>query len=502
MGTLLTTHGTHRFPECSRVLRVLISLLVICGFPARIPAAVQTTTEAARLAFDKAGYQTATIGIAILDAKSSELLFEQNARKSLLPASCMKVITTICAMHYLGPDARFQTRLYARGSTLAGSLDADLVVLGGGDPTFGSNRVDGSATSATILQSWLKAIKAAGIHTVKGSVISDSSYFPPDPIPGTWEWEDIGNYYGAGPNGLNFRDNFFDLILRPGIAIGDPARFVGVEPQLPHDIHWEIDVLTSGAKSGDQADVYSSPGSRFYRVAGTIPVGGEMHVKATLHDPGLTFAKLLMDYLTSSGIAVAGEPRNVAVRTRESATSTCLATVQSPPIRDIVRVLNKQSFNLYAEVLLMQIGAAAGGWSRNEAIERELGYLRLLQLPLDGFHIKDGSGLSRGDNITALAVATLCQRVQREPWFADWLNSLPVLGVDGDLRDRGKGTLLSGKVRAKSGLINRVRGLCGFLEANSGRKLIFAIHLNGYENTWNEVDQDIDHFLSNVAEQF
>jgi D-alanyl-D-alanine carboxypeptidase/D-alanyl-D-alanine-endopeptidase (penicillin-binding protein 4) len=110
--------------------------------------------------------------------------------------------------------------------------------------------------------------------------------------------------------------------------------------------------------------------------------------------------------------------------------------------------------------------------------------------------------MSRGDTVTARGMATLCQKLQNEPWFSQWQGSLPVLGASGDLRDRSKQSVIKGRVRGKSGLITRVRGLCGYLDAKSGRKLTFAVHVNGYENSWNLVDADIDALLMAVYEKY
>jgi D-alanyl-D-alanine carboxypeptidase/D-alanyl-D-alanine-endopeptidase (penicillin-binding protein 4) len=458
----------------------------------------QGNTSATLEEFAKPEYRSATVGYALIDADTGDALEMSGAETSVLPASCMKLITTACAMHYLGPEFRFRTELRAAGVVRSGVLHGDLVIAGDGDPTFGSTRVEGSESSVTIFQDWVQAVRAAGVREVTGHVIGDASCVADEWVPGTWEWEDVGNYYGAAPAGLNFRDNFFDLVMQPGANIGEPAKIKGFEPNLPHAVEWRNEVVTSATGTGDQATVYSAPGSRNYRVAGTIPAGAAMHVKAAIHEPAVMVATLLQDKLRAAGVRVRGGAVQ-RVLASDSGTSRALATVVSPPLRDIVRVLNKQSFNLYAEALLLASGRASGGRTREQAIAAEELYLRQLGVPLYGLHIKDGSGLSRGDYVTALAMATLCQRVQKERWFEPWADSLPIMGVDGDLRDRSKESPLQGKVRAKTGLITRVRGLCGYVQAAGGRKLVFALHVNGFEKPWTEVDRDIDRVLERVV---
>ena len=179
-----------------------------------------------------------------------------------------------------------------------------------------------------------------------------------------------------------------------------------------------------------------------------------------------------------------------------------IATFQSPTLAAIQLKLNKQSFNLYAEMMLMHTARAAGDGMRDSGIKAEEAYLKELGVPLEGFHITDGSGLSRSNAVTAAGMAQLMAALARQPHFAVWKGTLPVLGVDGDLRNRETSSPLRGKVSAKTGLINRVRGLCGYLETKSGRMVTFGLFANDYSKSWTQVDKDFDALLRAAYEEY
>ncbi|MEI7635472.1 MAG: D-alanyl-D-alanine carboxypeptidase/D-alanyl-D-alanine-endopeptidase [bacterium] len=444
-------------------------------------------------------YASATVTVAFTDAATGKPFFERDALRSAVPASCMKAITTAAALHYLGASHRFTTTLEKRGTIDAsGNLRGDLIIRGGGDPALGSNRIEGSATSATLLADWAKAVEKAGIKSIHGDIIVDDSFFTREPIPDAWDWVDIGNYYATGTSGLSFNDNLFHLYFEPGKSAGAPAKILRTDPELP-GIEWINEMLTGPADSGDQGWIYGATGSPKRWTKGTIPMGPEFSIKGALPDPGLVLARELI----KAGITICAQG-NVRYYDSEHAslskdnnegTTRVIAMTQSPPLSQIVRTLNKQSFNFYAEMLLMHIARAAGNGTRDSGIAAEMRFLKQLGVDLRGVHISDGSGLSRNDCVTARAMTDLFRLAQKEPWFQAWHDSMPILGVDADLSEREKHSPIKGKVHAKTGLITRVRGLCGLLETASGRKVSFALFANNYDTGWTQVDKDFDTIL-------
>jgi len=461
--------------------------LIRSGLMADAAATIDSLCSAPR-------YRHAVIGIAVVDPRTSEVVFERNSHTSLLPASCLKAITTAFALKQLGPEARFQTRLECIGEVADGVLTGAVVIRGGGDPTLGSDKVEGALSSGTLLAQWVEAVQRAGIREISGSVLGDPSYLPDDPLPSGWMWEDIGNYYAAGTSGLAFYDNLYHLYFRPGSRVGDPAKIVRTDPPIPQ-IRWTNQVRTGPADSGDQGYIYGQPGSWERLARGTVPLGPEFSIKGSVPSPHIVAADALRSALETSGITVRSPRRGGRVAAIPAGQPRTLAVTVSPPLSRIVHRLNKESHNFYAEMLLLHAGKAAGAQDRAQSIEAELAYLKSLGVPTGGMHINDGSGLSRLNFVTAIGMVRFLQAVQREPWFDVWLDSLPHMGVDADLKNRHADTPLKGRVRAKTGLIERVRGLTGYLDAKSGSRYCFAIILNGYEDSWVAVDGDVDIML-------
>ncbi|MBX7243903.1 MAG: D-alanyl-D-alanine carboxypeptidase/D-alanyl-D-alanine-endopeptidase [Candidatus Sumerlaeaceae bacterium] len=440
----------------------------------------------------QAKYANAIVSVAVLDPQTSEVLFEHNSSTAMIPASCMKILSSATAMHFLGPDHRFTTTLEASGIVTSGVLEGDIIIRGGGDPCLASDRVEDSMSSESLLNAWVDAVKASGIRSIKGGVLADDTFLPREPLPDNHTIDDIGNYYAAGTCGLTFHDNLYYLTLRPGAQVGAPAEILRASPPLP-GMEWTNQVTTAAPKTRDGTNIYGYPDTFTRVITGTIPLGGEFTVKGSLPAPALTAAQMLEDRLVRAGIPVDRAP-GVASETVTTSTHM-LAQTMSPPLAKIIRTLNKQSFNLYAEMMLMLAGKAAGTTSREEAIKAEKVWLESIGTPLNGFRIDDGSGLSRGDTVTAHGMVRLLAALQRQSWFETWKSTLPILGIDGDLRDRQKDSPLRGRVQAKTGLISRVRGHCGYLQARSGSIYCFAIIVNYYTCPWAEVDSDTDAIL-------
>ena len=273
------------------------------------------------------------------------------------------------------------------------------------------------------------------------------------------------------------------------------AEIIGTTPQMP-EIEWTNFMKTGAADSGDQGYVYGPPGTLKRRARGTIPLGPPFSIKGAMPDAPQAAARFLREELTSAGISVSGNPIS---SNAPASRGRVLATIVSPPMRDVMRVLNKQSFNLYAEMFLMHLGKKAGAESRTDAIKVEEQWLKEMGVDLTGVYILDGSGLSRGNLVTAKAMAQMMCGLRDRPNFQVWRDTLPVLGVDGK---SGKDLPIRGRVQAKTGYIERVRGLTGYLQAKSGRELTFALFANAYANKMSDVDKDFEAILMAFYEKY
>ena len=407
--------------------------------------------------FQRSGaLKTASVGVCIDPLAGEELALEWQADLGLIPASTMKVITTATALELLGPEFVFKTEIYVNGD--------DLVVKGGGDPTLGATSLTGD------FEAWLGALKEAGVEEIKGDVLVDASRFESRTTPNDWPWGDIGNYYGAGPSGLNFHKNSFALTFRPG-GLGEAASLLKVWPEPP-GVDFENHMLTGSAGSGDQAYAYGGPGAARMSLRGSVPAGGPFTIYGALPDPPKMCGVALKGFLEKGGMSVNGEVRVAKV---ELGNASPLFVQRSPSLAKIAKGTNHRSVNLYADSIfkvLTEEGSTRASVAKVQEYWRERG------VDLTGYVMHDGSGLSPRNTVTARQMAMILKVARQEGKGSDFLASLPVAGRSGTLRSFGRGSVVEGRVRAKSGSLSRVRTYCGYLEGESGDEFAFAVLVN------------------------
>lgn len=482
-----------------RLISASQALLALCLIlPSPCPAQPSEITPFAEKIASSKPYAPGVFAICFMDPATRDELLSINAGKSVTPASCMKTVSSGIAMSHLGPDHRFHTDVLTSGSVSDDTLSGDLVVRGGGDPTLGSDRVKGSRNASQVLDEIVSATKTAGIRKITGDVVGDDSAFPWDPLPDGWDWQDIGNYYGAGTSGLCFNDNLYHLRFQPGKGVGDLARIVGTDPPLPN-VEWVNEMRTGAAGSGDQGYIYGAPACPLRWTRGTVPVGDTFSIRGSLPDPALTCAQMLKAKLVSQGIEVAGTARSTR-GTSEGTGGNKILTLQSPTVAEIMFVLNKQSFNLYAEMMLMHTSRVVSDGRRATGVKLEEKFLKEANVPLTGWNITDGSGLGRTNTVTALGMAHYLSALMARPHFKEWKQTIAVMGVDGDLSKRGTGTPLVKNVIGKTGYIGGSRGLVGYLKTKSGKEITFALFANNFEGTMKSVDADLDRVLLKAYE--
>jgi len=398
----------------------------------------------------------------------------------------MKLPVTAAALEYLGPERRFVTRLSAAALPENGEIKGDLYIVGGGDPSPGSELIKEAPALRAIYDGWAGALKAAGVVSVEGSVVADDTLFESFQ-PGSWAWEDIGNYYAARPSALTVNDNLYRIYFRPGAAPGEKAEVLRTEPPMP-GVVFENLMLTGPEGSGDNGYVFAFPGQDSAVLRGTIPRGPvDFAIKAALPDPALFAARALTESLSAAGIKVAGRPgRGVA-----PSSSYELASSTSAPLPEIVRALNKRSFNLYAEILLRHMGLEKYGKGGPDEGRKAVSDFLAAQGVGGGFYVADGCGLSRVNLVKAGAFARLLAAVHKKPWFPVFYDSLPYPGdpdAFGHIKRMGAGTPLEGALRVKSGSLRNVRGYAGYLRTKKGRTLAFCSVVNNYAGPGSALD--------------
>lgn len=452
---------------------ITLSSLFIClvhfSF-AQFPATKVEEAYQALVNDEQARY--ATTSLCILDAKTGAVLFARNENVGLATASTLKNITAATAFSVLGKDFRYQTTLSYTGNLLAdGTLKGDLIITGTGDPTLGSWRYP-QTKEGVVLNQWVTAIKAAGIKKIEGRVIADDSLFGSQTMPDGWIWQDMGNYYGAGTSALSWRENQFDIHLKPGATAGAPVTQLRVVPEMPY-LQLINEMKTGSAGSGDNAYGYMPPFSNLGYLRGTWGIGiSKPAISLAMPDPAFDAAFRLQDTLKRLSIPCSESPTTLRIMQLDNrqlpATQQKLATITSPSLSEIVYWFNKKSINLYGEQLLKSIALKAGKTpSTRNGAATEISYWADKGIDKRALNIIDGSGLSPGNRITTQAMASILFQIQKEEWFPDFMNSLP--------ENNG--------MKIKSGSINGVSAYAGYYTAANGNSYVIVININNYNGS-------------------
>jgi D-alanyl-D-alanine carboxypeptidase/D-alanyl-D-alanine-endopeptidase (penicillin-binding protein 4) len=454
----------------------------------------------------KSGLETALIGICVKQADGTKLA-GYNENVLLSPASCQKLVTTSTALLILGPEFQFKTLLQYDGVFDAGTgtLKGNVYLKGGGDPTLGSEKFS-STVLDSLLYKLLNKIKTLGVKKIEGRVIGDDDIFESVMAPGTWDWGDIGQYYGAGPCGLTISDNMVYYSLKSGNE-GTGTQFVKMTPYVPQ-LTIINDVKSGANKSGDDSFIFGSEYSNYRHMVGTVSGNeNEFKIKGSIPDPAWFAAYVLDSTLKANGITVTKQPTTTRLL-RESQTSytasdsrTKIGTLYSPVLKNIIKQINVYSNNLYAEQLHKYISYQQNGVgtniSSNELVQTywvNKGLAKNSLIPVDG------SGLSRSNAITAQALTDLLVMMKTEKYAEDFLSSLPVAGKNGTLASVGKGTFIENNYYGKSGSMTRVRAYSGYVKSKTGKDLVFAILLNNYTCKSAEVRKICEEIMVKIAE--
>ena len=435
------------------------------------------------------GLANASIGIAVSDNKTNEKLIESKPQLSLVPASILKTITTATTLEVFGPDFHFQTTLAHSGMVRNDTLFGDLQIIGGGDPTLGSEYFP---DSKPFQEEWVKALQNKHIKVIKGNLILDATIYEPHVIPNTWVWEDIGNYFGAGASGISVYDNLYKIHLKSEDIAGKPTKVIGINPEVPN-LELTNEVLSSDLNS-DEAYVFGSPEENRRVIRGTIPKNqADFVVKASLPNPAALLSSEFRKKLSGNGIALSGVTKYEKVKI---GSSNQLSVIQSPPLRDIIRVTNHESVNLFAEHFLKHLAFQKNGLGTTEdGCKFIMQFWKDKGLDMTGFFMNDGSGLSRFNAITADQMVDILNYMRnKSAYSADFIQSLATVG-NGTLTVFTEANFPNECLRAKSGSMTRVRCYAGYLTTLSGRQLSFAIMLNNFSCSQKEATLKIEELL-------
>ncbi len=432
-------------------------------------------------------------------------IIDYQSRFSLTPASGLKLITTAAALEILGEEYKCSTRIYYDGSLSSdGSLRGNIYIRGSGDPTLGSDRVEGSLPLDSLMISWRTAIKKVGVKKIEGSIFADDLLFDHKRTPDYWNWIDIGNYYGTGTSALSLHDNLYFLLFEPANYTGQPAKILGTEPDIP-GLSFINNMKTGPRFSGDNGYIYAAPGQFEALLDGTVPAGPKIFkIKGAIPDPALFTAQRLYQELINSGIVITDYPAKLK-NFFDYTNAKLIHTTISPPLKDIIFTINKKSFNLYAEQLVKLIALTQ---NKTGSMENGLhiikNFLSENSITINGLELYDGSGLSRSNLITTKTMVELLKFMSKRPSFKSYYNSLAVAGDEddeGNFNNFGTGSLIEHNARIKSGFLSNIRSHSGYVHNRSGRLIAFSFIANNYNGRTSIINKIHKDLIIKLAEQ-
>lgn len=498
-------------------------------------------------------YTSAAWGVKAVSLDTGVTLFEHNGDKYFSPASNTKLYTAALALDRLGTDFRVRTSIYATSRPDAdGRVKGDLIIYGRGDPSIAATWNEGDYFRG--IEPLVASLVASGVKQIDGDLVGDESYFVGPPFGSGWEWDDLQWYYGAEVSALSINDNSIDLFVNPADRAGIPCKIT----TGPVTSHVTIMNRTQTVAKGTPAriSVYRPVGANVIYVSGTLALGDRGYTGyVAVNNPAALFVSIFKEAIAKRGIVIKGRTRTVDAKYREVMPLDFkkiveIGSIESPPIKEIVRRMMKPSQNLYAQMLLLQVGAKlmqesekpverSNSQNAEKSLKSESSNLKSenpnpaksqisnppqIEEPdyetteeagidaLDSFlesigirkgdvMLEEGSGLSRRNIITPAATVELLKFMSRHRLNDIYLDALPIAGVDGTLEKRMRETPAAGNVRAKTGSLRYVYTLSGYVTTAAGEQLAFSVMVNNAYSADRTVSprQDIDNLVVMLA---
>jgi D-alanyl-D-alanine carboxypeptidase/D-alanyl-D-alanine-endopeptidase (penicillin-binding protein 4) len=395
--------------------------------------------------------------------ENGNFVYEYQGNKGLSTASTQKIFTAGAALEVLGKNYTYKTVSAYSGSVSGGNLKGDLIISSTGDPTLGSWRYDAYKPD-NFKQKLIESIKKAGISKISGDLVIADSYFDHQTIPGGWPWDDLGNYYGAGVWGVNWRENQFDINIS-----GNEIKSFSYPLE---GLNWLNDVKVGG--NSDQSLIFTAPYSNVALINGTLPaktltVSGStpnpplqlgIEVKQWLKDSGIDFSGKVV---TNSQLEIEGK------KTIQIPGNKVILTYESPTLDKIIYWFLRKSINLYGETLIKTLGKEKKG---NSDFKSGVAYLKEFWkskgINTNMINFADGSGLSPQNYVSAKAEVQALLYAKKQPWFESFYEGFPV-------QDNG--------LKMKSGTMRDTKSFAGFHTSKEGKKYVFSIIINNYQGS-------------------
>lgn len=473
-------------------IRIGISALFWLLIALNVGATQQSRLEAEfQNLIREANAEDAFWGVYVRDLETGQTLVDINGSSPMIPASNQKILSAAAALEYLGPDYRYRTILYLDGRLRGTEFEGDVIIRGSGDPTFGSSEVN----SSDVLRDWAQRLRAIGITKIRGRLIGDADVFDDEPYAEGWDIDYVtgqpGRMIGVSAGGLSYSDNLVAIRIqssRPGTPPSvrlTPSDYLNIDNRL----------VTSTRSRGIDVNLTRIVGEETVRITGSVPRRYEGTTFMPVADPTRFTMHSFARRLTSAGIELDVQISDAGELSDGISYDSLdpLFVHFSPPMTEIVRVVNKISHNFYAEQIFRTFaygGSGSGGERRIKELMSRAGVD-----PRD-VSARDGSGLSRKDLVAPEALVQLLAFAENRPWRDAFIDSLP---EGGEPRTTLRYRLHDAPVRAKTGSIEFVRALSGYVTTPDGRRLAFAIMANHYMVPSFRVVQTIDQMVLEMS---
>ncbi len=409
--------------------------------------------------------RNANWGFVVYDPETKEIISSYNENASLVPASTTKLLTTETAMNLLGENFRWITQLEHSGEIDEnGILNGNLYIIGSGDPSLGTRKA-GAASYGEIVSDFISGIKNQGIKKINGDIIIQSAVFKENKmakLPENIVWLENNNYY---------------------LPVGSTREINPANEKL---------IVKNNPFSTDKRYFYISPYIKQIVYAEKFE-GNPLLTK--LPDAPAFLANTMRTTMLKSGLPITGKVHSVMID-REPESRKLITAYQSPTLSEIVFYTNQHSDNALSETTLKMIGFQKNGnetpeSGRNAVTE----HLQEIDFDISGLSYMDGSGLSRSNLVTPISQVKFLTSLMNEKYYKTYLESLPIAGQTGTLKKSFAGSGY-GQIFAKTGTLNKVKTLAGYMKTNTGKTLTFSLLINNYAGSVDQVKRKMEQILA------
>lgn len=429
--------------------------------------------------FNDPNFSHANWGVIIQSFQTGEYFYKRNEDKLFIPASNLKILTSAAGLLLLGENYRFSTDIYYSGKIYGSVLQGNLIVRGKGDPTISGRFFNGRILK--VFEDWADSLLKYGIDEIRGNIIGDDNYFDDQGLGYGWAWNHESFWFSAQSGAISLNDNCVDLLIT--VNKDDSSVTVDHLPETNYVVVFN-NVTVNDKSNKPDVNVFRERGTNLINVFGTVPFTTDtIRIFATVNNPTQYAMVVLRDILISRGISVKGSAEDIdnISESIDYYSLPKLFTYYSPELHEIIKIINKESSNFYAEQLLKTIGyeleglgSAANGIKWIKAALSEMG------INPESLIIKDGSGLSPYNLISPRHIISVLKYIYKSKLFTSFYNSLPVAGKDGTLGKRMLDSRAEGNVRAKTGFLENVKSFSGYLKTGDDELIAFSMILNDY----------------------